>query len=145
MVVYNNNYYTAVYIDKDTGCMRRSRTILFVGILLSMMATACVHEDAGQDQPTGFGKQWVKHVLVQQCHKELNKRQEWQAASFILTDDQKEQLSNKMCDCAATEASMQLGTLDMLKLVSEEQRKQVLLDVSTKAMASCSRKFLFRH
>ena len=117
-------------------------SILSAGAALAILA-GCANGGA-QDQQSGagWGQSIARYALDKECHTQLNKRTEWQAASLVMSKTQQTNLANKICACAADETAKQLGTVDVVKLISQQQRQKVITDVSVKTVAECSKRLI---
>lgn len=89
---------------------------------------------------TGVGRSLAKTWINNQCHTELDNRSEWQLITILMSKETKTEWENKICDCAAEEASNQLTAAELTDMLTTEGRVKVLANVTGKTVTACVKK-----
>lgn len=83
------------------------------------------------------GRSLAKTWINTQCHSELDSRNEWQLITILMSKETKTEWENKICNCAAEEASAQLTTAELADMLTTEGRVRVLANVTGKTVTAC--------
>lgn len=103
--------------------------LLFGSVLL---LSACESGSAG-----AIGRELAKSYISNECHTELDNRQEWQMITTFMGKQLKTEWENKICGCAADEASAQLSSADLVDMLTTEGKVKVLSRVTGKTVTAC--------
>ena len=82
-------------------------------------------------------RELISSQIDQQCHSQLNARQEWQLASALMGAEIKQQWENKICGCVSEEAPAQMSGEEMLQVLNPATRQQVVSNVAVKTVKAC--------
>ena len=105
--------------------------ILYLAALLGGCAA-----NSGINQNT-LARELISPLVKQQCHSQLNARQEWQLASALMGAEIKQQWENKICGCASEEAPNQITAAQLPELLTESGRVKVAAEVTAKTVTAC--------
>ena len=105
--------------------------ILYLAALLGGCAA-----NSGINQNT-LARELISPLVKQQCHSQLNARQEWQLASALMGAEIKQQWENKICGCVSEEAPNQLTAADLTQILTPEGRTRVVAEVGAKTVTAC--------
>ncbi|MDO5089999.1 MAG: hypothetical protein Q4D61_00500 [Cardiobacteriaceae bacterium] len=108
---------------------------ILLGIAMPIFLSAC----GGYPGGGNLAQDIARNMLVQQCHTSINQQSLWQSAKLILGAEA-QQWENRVCQCAAQEASQQMGMEHMMQLGSG-QADQALINLTVQAAVNCYQRF----
>lgn len=97
-----------------------------------LLLSACESGSTG-----AIGRELAKSYIKNECHSELDNRQEWQLISGFMGKQLKTEWENKICGCAAEQASSQLSSSDLVDMLTTEGKIKVLSRVTGKTVTAC--------
>lgn len=112
--------------------------ILYLAALLGGCAA-----NSGINQNT-LARELISPLVKQQCHSQLNARQEWQLASALMGAEIKQQWENKICGCVSEEAPAQMTSEEMWQVLNPASRDQVISKIAVKTVKACFKRVLRR-
>lgn len=101
------------------------------------LATVLLLTSCESGTATGIGRELAKGYIKNQCHTELDNRQEWQLITMLMGKETKTTWENKICGCTSEEASAQLSGADLAEMMTNEGRINVLTRVTGKTVTAC--------
>lgn len=101
-------------------------------IATTLLLSACENGSTG-----AIGRELAKSYINNQCHTELDNRQEWQFVTLLMSKETKTTWENKICSCASEEASAQLSSSELAEMITNEGRLRVLGRVTGKTVTMC--------
>lgn len=107
---------------------------LFLPLMMVLSLAGC---ESGNNAAGSIGRSLAKSWIANQCHTELDSRQEWQLITMLMSAQTKTEWENKICDCAGEEASSQLSTAELADMLTTEGRVKVLANVTGKTVTAC--------
>ena len=112
--------------------------ILYLAALLGGCAA-----NSGINQNT-LARELISPLVKQQCHSQLNARQEWQLASALMGAEIKQQWENKICGCVSEEAPSQMSGEEMIQVINPATRSQAVTNVAVKTVSACFNRIMSR-
>lgn len=106
-------------------------------LFLLPIALSLVACESGNNAAGSIGRSLAKNWIENQCHTELDSRQEWQLITMLMSAQTKTEWENKICGCAGEEASNQLTTAELADMLTTEGRVKVLANVTGKTVTAC--------
>lgn len=103
---------------------------LLLGTML--LLSACENGTSG-----AIGRELAKSYINNQCHTELDNRQEWQLITMLMSKQTKTEWEGKICGCASEEASAQLTATDLAEMLTAQGKVKVLSRVTGKTVTAC--------
>lgn len=103
---------------------------LLLGTML--LLSACENGTSG-----AIGRELAKSYINNQCHTELDNRQEWQLITVLMSKQTKTEWEEKICGCASEEASAQLTATDLAEMLTAQGKVKVLSRVTGKTVTAC--------
>lgn len=105
-----------------------------IGLLLGslLLLSGCESGSTG-----AIGRELAKSYINNECHSELDSRQEWQLITSFMGKQLKTEWENKICGCTADEASAQLTSTDLVEMLTTEGKVRVLGRVTGKTVTAC--------
>ncbi len=110
--------------------MQKTLTFLAAALLGSCTSSGGLNQNA-------IARELISSQIDQQCHSQLNARQEWQLASALMGAEIKQQWENKICGCVSEEAPAQMSGEEMLQVLNPATRAQVVSNVAVKTVKAC--------
>ena len=107
------------------------KTLTFLAVALIGGCTS-----GGDLNQNAIARELISSQIDQQCHSQLNARQEWQLASALMGAE------NKICGCVSEEAPAQMTTEDMLQVLNPASRDKVISQIAVKTVKACIRRVL---
>lgn len=107
---------------KKIGCL----------VAATLLLSACENGSTN-----AIGRELAKGYISNQCHSELDSRQEWQMITMLMSKQTKTEWENKICGCTAEEASAQLSSADLVEMLTTEGKIKVLSRVTGKTVTAC--------
>jgi lipoprotein len=111
-----------------------------LAILAAILIGGCT--SSGGLNQNAIARELISSQIDQQCHSQLNARQEWQLASALMGAENKQQWENKICGCVSEEAPAQMTTEDMLQVLNPASRDKVISQIAVKTVKACIRRVL---
>lgn len=105
-------------------------------IVLSLAATLFL-ASCESGTATGVGRELAKTWINNQCHTELDNRNEWKLITMLMNKQTKVEWENKICGCASEEASNNLSNAELAEMITTEGRVRVLANVTGKTVTAC--------
>jgi len=105
------------------------------GLLAAALLGSCT--SSGGLNQNAIARELISSQIDQQCHSQLNARQEWQLASALMGAEIKQQWENKICGCVSEEAPAQMSGEEMLQVLNPATRAQVVSNVAVKTVKAC--------
>ena len=110
--------------------MQKTLTFIAAALLGSCTTSGSLNQNA-------IARELISSQIDQQCHSQLNARQEWQLASALMGAEIKQQWENKICGCVSEEAPKQMSGEEMLQVLNPATRQQVVSNVAVKTVKAC--------
>ena len=110
--------------------MQKTLTFIAAALLGGCTTSGGLNQNA-------IARELISSQIDQQCHSQLNARQEWQLASALMGAEIKQQWENKICGCVSEEAPAQMSGEEMLQVLNPATRQQVVSNVAVKTVKAC--------
>ena len=122
--------YKPPYPSYPQTTMQKTLIFLFAALLGGCTTSGGLNQNA-------IARELISSQIDQQCHSQLNARQEWQLASALMGAEIKQQWENKICGCVSEEAPAQMSGEEMLQVLNPATRQQVVSNVAVKTVKAC--------
>ncbi len=107
--------------------------------VLALGLAAC-----SQSMVPSVGQSMMAATVTQECHTQLNKRAEWQAAKVLMTPAKAKQWQQQICDCVGEEAPNHMSMSDVATAVSNPaERATIGVRVAEATISACVKKIKF--
>lgn len=119
--------------------MKKWLMMAFVAVAVS----GCVGID-GQSQPSqNIAMQIFSQAVDNKCRSELNEQSIYQAASLLMTQQQKQSVENKVCGCVSKKAPENISYKELGRaVIDSEARPAIVASVVGKTLKACMSDFL---
>ncbi|MBP6563317.1 MAG: hypothetical protein KA214_07590 [Neisseriaceae bacterium] len=115
----------------------RVKQLIMAAMVLGL--TAC-----SQSMVPSVGQSMITTTVTQECHKQLNKRAEWQAAKLLVTPEKAKQWEQKICDCVGEEAPKHVSMSDLATAVTNPaERVAIGARLTEETLSACVKKIKF--
>ena len=111
--------------------------------LAALLGGCAANSNSGINQNT-LARELISPLVKQQCHSQLNARQEWQLASALMGAEIKQQWENKICGCVSEEAPSQMSGEEMIQVINPATRSQAVTNVAVKTVSACFNRIMSR-
>lgn len=109
-----------------------------IGVMV-LGLTAC-----SQSMVPSVGQSMIATTVTQECHKQLDKRVEWQTARLLVTPEKAKQWEQKICDCVGEEAPNYVSMSDVATAVTNPaERAAIGARVAEATLTACVKKIKF--
>ena len=117
--------------------MKKTKILYLAALLGGCAANSGINQNTLAREP-------ISPLVKQQCHSQLNARQEWQLASALMGAEIKQQWENKICGCVSEEAPSQMSGEEMIQVINPATRSQAVTNVAVKTVSACFNRIMSR-
>ena len=117
--------------------MQKTLTFIVAALLGGCTTSGGLNQNA-------IARELISSQIDQQCHSQLNARQEWQLASALMGAEIKQQWENKICGCVSEEAPSQMSGEEMIQVINPATRSQAVTNVPVKTVSACFNRIMSR-
>ncbi|MBP6860860.1 MAG: hypothetical protein KBC57_00715 [Neisseriaceae bacterium] len=111
---------------------------LVIGMMV-LGLTAC-----SQSMVPSVGQSMISATVTQECHKQLDKRVEWQTAKLLVSPDKAKQWEQQVCNCVGEEAPNYVSMSDVATAVTNpSERVAIGARVAEATLTACVKKIKF--
>lgn len=111
-------------------------------LIMSVMALSLAA--CSQSMVPSVGQSMIASTVTQECHKQLDKRVEWQTAKLLVSSEKAKQWEQKICDCVGEEAPNYVSMSDVATAVTNpSERTAIGVRVAEATLSACVKKIKF--
>lgn len=109
-----------------------------MALMTSLFLAGCASVD-DQSQPSqNIAMQMFAQAVDNKCRSEINEQPLYQAASLLMTQQQKQNFENKVCGCVSKKAPENITYKELGQvLIDSEARPVIVASVVAKSLKAC--------